>query len=111
MNQVSAKFKIGTNKGKRRLWIDGKRLRDAGFVGGTQYRCECLPGAINMALNLGRPGRLRKVTGRPDGKPIVDLLGRDVELAFPTAEYVMVHFGGGRICVRPVDEETQRVAA
>lgn len=106
MNQVSAVFKIGLNKGKRRLWLDGKRLLDAGFVGGSQYRCECVPGAINMALNLGRPGRLRKVTGRPDGKPIIDLLGGDVSAAFPTQSHVLVHFGGGRIQVRPVDEQT-----
>ena len=36
---TTAVFKIGVNKGKRRLWIDGRRLTDAGFVGGMSYRC------------------------------------------------------------------------
>lgn len=108
---VTATYKIGLNKGKRRLWIDGARLKAAGFIGGSQYRCDCRPGAIDMALNTDKPGRLRKVTGRPDGKPIVDLLGADVELAFPTASHVLVSFGQGRIRVRPAEEEAARIAA
>lgn len=102
---TTATIKIGMNKGKRRIWLDGKRLLEAGFVGGSVYRCEVMPGRINMALNTERPGRLRKVTGRPDGKPIIDILGRDVELAFPTGSHVLVSFHAGVIRVRPVREQ------
>lgn len=107
---VTATYKIGLNKGRRRLWIDGRRLREAGFIGGSHYRCDCRPGAIDMALDTDKPGRLRKVTGRPDGKPIVDLLGADVELAFPVAERVAVHFGDGRIEVRQLMKPARMAA-
>lgn len=108
---TTAIFKIGMNKGKRRLWIDGRRLSEAGFVGGLSYRCDVARGKINMSLSLGRPGRLRKVSGRPDGKPIIDMLGRDVETAFPSETHVAVHFGKGRIQVTraPEREEDNQV--
>lgn len=94
---VTATIKIGENKGKRRIWLEGKRLLGAGFVGGTTYKCEVSEGLIRLSL----PGEDRKVTGRPDGKPIIDIIGRDVEAAFPTGSHVVVRFKEGRISIRP----------
>lgn len=102
---TTAIIKIGLNKGKRRIWLDGRRLLDSGFVGGSVYRCHVAPGQINMALNMNAPGRIRKVTGRPDGKPIIDILGRDVETAFPTGTHVLISFDAGTIRVWPIDIE------
>ena len=104
---TTATVKIGLNRGRRRIWIDGKRLHDAGFLGGAFYMCDVRPGAIDMALNPARPGRQRKVTGRPDGKPIIDIVGGDVETAFPTGTHVTVHFTPGRIRIRPAERLQQ----
>lgn len=98
-------FKIGVNKGRPRIWLDGRHLIEAGFTGGTAYRCESKAGAILLWLDLDRPGRLRKVTGRPDGKPIVDMVGADVETAFPGATHVAVFFHPGRIVIRATTRE------
>ena len=92
-------FKIGTNKGRPRIWIDGARLAAAGFTPGTHYKCDAQPGAIVLTLDLDCDGRTRKVSGRPDGKPIVDMLGSDVETAFPGVSYVLVQFRPGRITI------------
>ncbi len=40
---------------------------------------------------------VRKVTGRPDGKPIIDISGKDVAWSFPSATHVDVLFRDGEI--------------
>jgi len=116
---VQADFSIGRNKNRPRIWLDGRRLLAAGFGGGTIYRCivhppqEDRPGRIVCAIPTpeelherepfaGPPGstiRMRKVTGRVDGKPVIDLLGRDVELAFPDKRMVTVTFAPGLLTI------------
>lgn len=106
-----ASYKIGLNKGKRRIWLDGRRLTVAGFIGGTHYLCTVQPGRITCRIptpeELADPApfptpkdgyaKARKVTGRPDGKPIIDMLGKDVEAAFPTGDAVKATFSPGLI--------------
>ncbi len=114
---VSATYKIGTNKGRPRIWIDGKRLADAGFTGGTYYTCIPTFGKITCQKYFSASledavvwetmqavvevdgGRVRKVTGRPDGKPIIDLLGADVEAAFPGGKRVKATFFPGKLVI------------
>ena len=43
--------KIGTNKGRPRIWLDGPRLAEAGFVGGTVYLCNVVKGGIFIAVS------------------------------------------------------------
>lgn len=97
----TATIKIGLNKGKRRIWLEGKRLLNAGFTGGTTYKCVVTPGAIRLSI----PGEDRRVTGRPEnGKPIIDIIGRDVETAFPVGSHVLVRFRPDHISIRLADE-------
>ena len=92
----TATINIGLNKGKRRILLEGRRLLAAGFVGGLRYACVVKPGSIVMSL----PGDDRKITGRPDGKPIIDIIGRDIETAFPTGKQVFVTFRPNHISIR-----------
>jgi DNA (cytosine-5)-methyltransferase 1 len=112
MSDRLPRYKIGVNKGRRRIWIDGAKLANAGFTGGVVYDCIVRRGEI--ACVIPEPGdraptaplpegttiRQRKVTGRPDGKPIIDLLGRDVDHAFPDGDHIKVKFEQGRITIR-----------
>lgn len=101
---ITATIKIGLNKGKRRIWLEGKRLLYAGFIGGTTYKCEVSEGLIELSLN----GDDRKVTGRPNGNPIIDIIGRDVESAFPTETHVFVRFyDSGTISIRPAQSQQE----
>lgn len=107
------RFKVGLNRGRRRIWLDGPRLLAAGFSGGSTYTLSSRPG--RMVLTLDEPGdRLpiseppkgtrisaRRVTGRPDGKPIVDISGADVDHAFPDATHIAVTFGDGEVTIKP----------
>lgn len=111
MPTMLPRFKIGTNRGRRRIWLDGKRLTDAGFVGGTTYECLVRRGTIRCTIPesgdraptssppAGTEIRLRKVTGRPSGKPIIDISGKAVDTAFPDATEVKVRFEPGTITI------------
>lgn len=114
MNIVTHVHKIGTNRGKRRIWLDGPRVNAAGFTPGTRFACRARIGdgtlGGNIIMKILDEGvtpadgwHVRKVSGRAGGKPIIDLIGRIVEDTFPGAERVTVTFGGGMICVWPAE--------
>lgn len=60
--------KIGRNRDKRRLWIEGAILSGAGFTKGKHYTIEQGTG---LTLRLDDNGA-RKVAGTPD-RPIIDI--------------------------------------
>jgi len=93
-------YKVGLSKGKRRVWIDGAALAGAGFIGGTSYHCHAAPGTLTLSLAPIDGAAVRKVTGRPDGKPIVDIVGATIDTAFPAAVRVRVAFGAGVITIK-----------
>jgi len=62
--------KIGQNRGKPRLWIEGKFLIEAGFIPPLRYNFE------NSVFTLHPEGK-RKISGTPQ-RPIIDITGRDV---------------------------------
>lgn len=113
MSAPLPRFKVGNNRGRRRIWLDGKRLVDAGFTGGTIYRCVVRHGLIVCEIPeegdrepiqdppKGTTITSRRVTGRPGGKPIIDMVGGAVATAFPTEETVKVRFEAGRITITP----------
>ncbi|MFN4278287.1 MAG: hypothetical protein ACK4FJ_18495 [Ferrovibrio sp.] len=105
MQKIVSEHTIGLNREKPRLWLDGKRLIHAGFIGGTIYGYTVKPGKIVMRLDADAPRHgERKVTGRPDGKPIIDMLGRDLIAAgFKAGDRVRVTYQPGSITVVPAE--------
>jgi len=95
-----ATYKVGVNRKRRRIWIDGPRLTRAGFTPGVRFWSPVSPGRMTLTLTEGE-GTARRVSGRPDGKPIIDLSGKDVHVAFPTCAAVDVEFQTGLISIVP----------
>lgn len=63
--------KIGRNRGKPRLWIEGALLVSAGFKPGDRYHLHF----GTMATSIGWcPDGARKVSGKGE-KPIIDIAG------------------------------------
>jgi len=91
--------KIGENRGKRRIWLDGKALTDAGFTPGSVYSCERGEGFLRLCIPAKADLPLRKVSGRPTGKPIIDIIGRDVVAAFGASQAVSVEYRRGLIII------------
>ena len=88
---------IGTNHGKgtSRIWLEGKRLVEAGFEVGTRYDRICksrtskefgtLHGSIEFIELTATPKGKFKVSGKGD-KPIIDISGGAVTETF--AEHI-----------------------
>lgn len=90
--------KIGQNKGKRRLWIEGTLLVAAGLDHGNRWDLIEAPHGFLIVRN---PEGKRKVAGKP-GRPIIDITGKTLDV-IPNALTVSLSYrlGGGEIGVCP----------
>ena len=92
--------KIGSNKGKPRLWIEGKALIEAGLPHGTRWDLvSASQGALCITAN--EKGS-RKVAGSPD-RPVIDVTAssldplRDAQGDMPAT--VTITFNPGQGCL------------
>lgn len=95
--------KAGLNRGKRRVWIEGKDLVSSGFVSGSRFDIAFEYNKITLTAN---PDGMRKVSGKvkPDGTPhpIIDLIGEKVAESIADKERVTVAYETGRIVITPI---------
>ena len=68
-------YKIGANRGRPRIWLEGKRLTAAGIGRGDRFRTHKVDDGVNIAID---PDGRRKVSGKGD-RPIIDIVGSDVK--------------------------------
>jgi len=69
-------LKSGTNKGNRRIWIEGTRLLDAGLIKGTAlYRTMHADGSMTLT-DVEIDGAKRHTIAGNDARPILDLCGK-----------------------------------
>lgn len=66
-----------------RIWLEGKRLAEAGFTVGTRYSRTVIGGTIRLVIDPVE-GRY-KVSGKGE-KPIVDITGSTVRKTFPVPD-------------------------
>ena len=81
--------KIGQNRGKPRLWIEGKHLIDSGLTHGTMW--DLRPNETGFEIVATASGK-RRIAGKPE-RPIVDIngtgpLGLCAECETVTVSYV-----------------------
>lgn len=106
--------KIGTNKNRARLWIEGVKLNAAGFTRGMRYRIEFQDGAMCLIKD---PEGSRIVSGKTRHNreiPILDIAIPELEDHFGPQSRVRVVFTAGSIrvslhheTVAQVDRETR----
>ena len=65
---TTAKRKLGSNRGKTRLWLEGNILSNQGWSTGDRFDVIWIDGVLKYAKNTN--GK-RKVAGKP-GRPIID---------------------------------------
>lgn len=88
--------KIGKNKGKARLWIEGAFLIESGFNHGTKFDVEVKEGKLIYRFNFD--GK-RKVAGNPS-RPIIDTMGKVLEEAgFQTGDVVTISQTGKSLVI------------
>lgn len=66
-------YRTGLNKGHARIWIEGKRLTDAGWSNGDRFD-KAINDAGQLRLTRNPEGR-HKIAGT-DKRPIIDLCGQ-----------------------------------
>lgn len=93
--------KLGAHKGAGRVWLEGRRLSDAGFARGVRYQLTALDGALE--LRLSKTGD--HVVSHKGERPVVDVLTQ----ALGPVERVEVRFAQGEIRVQlhPIDQATR----
>lgn len=70
---ITTTRKIGMNRGKPRLWIEGKALVEAGLDHGNRW--SLIPGkGVGFTIARAEDGK-RKIAGKP-GRPIIDMAGK-----------------------------------
>jgi len=93
-------LKSGSNKGQRRIWIEGSRLLSAGFRPGIML-AKAIDGD-SLILSVVSERRLKKhsIAGTLD-RPILDLCGKWVTRFMGDHPKVAVTLSRGRITIRP----------
>jgi len=84
---------LGAHKGAGRVWLEGRRLRDVGFTPGVRYEVVATPGE-SLVLRLTPRGD-HKVSHKPDGRPVVDVLTR----ALGDVDRIQVRFNPREVLV------------
>jgi hypothetical protein len=98
--------KLGTAKGsaRSRIWLQGKRLTEAGFKPGAKYGASWSSNLLTLSLNPAPEGyEMRVVSGKGE-LPIIDITGKSVMDTFGfCCDRVDVTFKPGFISIRRHD--------
>lgn len=89
--------KIGKNRERARLWMEGSKLQAAGFIRGATYRIDTTPHGITLSLD---PDGTHKVSGKErDGHetPIIDIKPTHPSLDFCPDTRIRVLFKAGTV--------------
>jgi len=73
-------YTVRANRGRPRIWLEGKRLAAAGFERGVRFDLTLGTkryGGLLLYLNEDGSGK-RKVSGKGD-RPIVDIVGAEIQ--------------------------------
>ena len=101
-------YKSGTNKGNRRIWIEGSVLLQFGFVRGLRFD-KAIVADRSIVLSVQPDGKHR-VAGT-DTRPIIDLNGKYLNDLFGSRTHFRAVFAnnsvGQSICCNPCDEAGQ----
>ena len=90
-------LKSGTNKGNRRIWIEGNRLAELGLTRGTTLtRVMYDDGYMVLTTESGIKGRRHSIAGTAE-RPILDLCGKWVTAFMGDHTHFEVHQINGRL--------------
>jgi len=94
---IVQQYTVRANRGKPRIWIEGKRLTHAGLSVGDQFD---MVRAFGQLLIQKRANGSRKVSGKGE-RPIIDLSGGSCT-PFNTGDAVAIEYhADGIILIRP----------
>lgn len=104
--------KLGLNKGKPRLYLEGSAPAKGGFAPGLRYTLERREGGAALVLRLAEQGSRvvsRKVRKDDSESPVIDLNSEEALGLFLGMEQVRVLVGPGEIWILPLASEARRI--
>ena len=101
----TADLKLGFHRGSPRLWIEGKKLKAAGFSWGSKYRIEQTSDGLVISLADDGPDTVAGRTRNGQELPIIDRHESSWSQLFPSGR-VSVKFFTNRILVN----DSQRIS-
>ena len=96
-------LKSGSNKGSRRIWVEGDFLRDNGILNGQRF-AKSIEADGCLVLTICQPGpKTHKIAGTVS-RPIIDLCGAWVTAFMGENANFTVTINGGQIAgfIQPV---------
>jgi hypothetical protein len=92
---------VGQNRGKPRLWIEGKALVESGLDHGNRW--DLIPNYNGFTIKRNPDGK-RKIAGKL-GRPIIDICGASLgdTIGKATAALLDYEIGSGVIKVTPAN--------
>ena len=97
--------KIGQNRDKPRIWLESRRLEQAGFPSGTAFSVQRTPGGLVIVTGGTRSVSSRRQAGGT--RPIIEISGAAIGEAFAGIDTIKARCRCNRIDIRP----TYRAAA
>ena len=95
------KYKLGTHRNNRRLWLEGNRLSSHGFVKDKRYNLRYATNCIMIEFDeFGT----HKINGT-DKRPIIDICNMQVGRNIKT-DNVMVTFDVDNLIIEGIENET-----
>jgi len=94
--------RLGDRRGAKRLWLEGRRLTDAGFTPGTRFSLRFDEATRTLRLSAERAGD-HMVSQRRRGaqpQPIIDVCNRSLNDLMRDADRAAVEYGRAEIIVR-----------
>ena len=101
---MNTELKLGSNRGKPRIWIEGRALLAAGFAPGTAFHATFEPARITLKAGTVAGMKSRTVSGkiRPSGPhPIIDINSTEIFFALPGVDRISVEMDAGVITILP----------
>ena len=105
-----SEHKLGLNKGAPRLWLEGRRPANAGFLPGARYSVEIRREKKAVVLRVVTDGH-RVVAGKTrNGKevPIIDINSCELLEMFAGMEKIRVIARDGELCIVPLASEMRK---
>ena len=99
--ETQYKYKLGTHRQNRRIWIEGKRLSDNGFVKDKRYNIRYADNYIMIEFDTNGT---HKINGSID-RPIIDICNMKVGLNIKT-DNVMVTFDVDKLIIEGIQYDT-----
>jgi DNA (cytosine-5)-methyltransferase 1 len=107
---AESNLKVGENRGKRRVWIEGNALLKGGYSPGTRFNIIREGSTLTLVADAAGTNQ---VSGRKRGSselPIIDLNNRDLDALFAGYDRMVVKFYASRIVITPTKTALKKAA-